>query len=238
MNFGPSFRRWIEVLYAGANYFVLNNGWSSEPTHLQRGVSQGCPLSPLPYTIVAETLGNAIRKEPRIEGVTVPGTAKRSKISQYADDATLTLESEQSILRSFEIINTFEAATGSKLNIDKTEGIHVGRKAGQMHGPVPKKWKEDNIDVLGTKMGNNEQQEWTKKVEQMEKLERWSSCKLSIEGRAVLIRSYALATIMYLATVFIIPDTVITRINKAIFSFLWKGETELVARKTCHMPKE
>ena len=121
-------------------------------------------MSPLLYTIVAETLGNAIRKEPRIEGATVPGTAKRSKISQYTGDATLTLDREQAILRSFEIINIFEAATGSKLNMDKTEGMHVGRKAGQTHGPVPIKWKAENIDVLGTNMGNNEQQVWEKKV--------------------------------------------------------------------------
>ena len=239
MNFGPSFRRWIEVLYAGANCFVLNNGWSSDPIHLQRGVRQGCPLSPLLYTIVAETLGTAIRKEPRIEGAAVPGTAKRSKISQYADDATLTLDSEQAIVRSFEIINIFEAATGSKLNMDKTEGIHVGRKAGQTHGPVPIRWQKESIEVLGTKLGNNEQQEWDKKVEQTEKkLERWSSRNLSIEGRAVLIRTYALATIMYLATAFNVPNKIITRINKAIFSFLWKGGTEMVARRTCHMHKD
>ena len=239
MNFGPSFRKWVDVLYVGANCVVLNNGWTSDPIDLQRGVRQGCPLSPLLYTIIAETLGNAIRKDSHIEGVKIPGTTIESKISQYADDATLTVTDDLSVTRSFDIISKFEAATGGKLNMEKTEGIYIGCDAGRTHGPVPIKWKKDNIDVLGTKIGNNQNQQWKTKLEKTEKkLERWSPRKLSIEGRAVLIRTYALATIIYLTTVFSIPDPIITRINKAIFTFLWKNGTELVARATCFLPKD
>ena len=239
LNFGPSLRRWIEVLYEGANCVVLNNGWTSDPIQLERGVRQGCPLSPLLYIIIAETLGNAIRKDRSIEGMKIPGTIEQSKISQYADDATLTLADDQSVIRAFDIINKFEAATGGKLNMEKTEGIYIGNKAGKTQGPVPIRWKTENIDVLGAKIGNNQQQQWREKVAKAEKkLEQWTNRKLSIEGRAVLIRTYALATITYLATVFPLPDRISIRINKAIFTFLWKSGTEMVARETCHLPKD
>ena len=104
---------------------------------------------------------------------------------------------------------------------------------------MPIRWKTENIDVVGAKIGNNQQQQWKEKVEKAEKkLEQWANRRLSIEGRAVLIRTYALATIIYLATVFPLPDPISTRINKAIFTFLWKSGTEVVAQEICDFPKD
>jgi hypothetical protein len=51
MNYGPTLIRWIETLYAEANCQIINNGWLSDTVHLKRGVRQGCPLSPLLYTM-------------------------------------------------------------------------------------------------------------------------------------------------------------------------------------------
>ena len=203
---------------------VLNNGWTSDPINLERGVRQGCPLSPLLFIIVAETLGNAIRKDSHIQGMEIPGTTKQSKISQYADDATLTLADDQSVIRSVDIINKFEAATGGKLNMEKKKEIYIDRKY--------------IYRCTRSKIGNYQHQQWKEKVEKAEeKLEQWTNRRRSIEGRAVLIRTYSLATIIYLATVFPLPDPISTRINKAIFAFLWKSGTEVVALETCHLPK-
>ena len=237
MNFGPSFKHWIKVLYAGAKSQIINNGWLSDPVNLERGLRQGCPLSPLLYVLVAETLGQAIRNERKIQGIAYPGAnGQTSKLVQYADDTTLTLKDDLSVLRSFDIISRFESGSGSKLNITKTEGTFVGQQAGKTQGPVPITWREDNITVLGTMIGQNTTQNWNKTTEKLEKkLEIWSSRKLSIKGRAVLIKTYALATIIYLATTFRPPRDIITRINKAIFKFLWQGRTELINRTTMCM---
>lgn len=75
LNFGPSFCSWISTLYEGARCRAINNGHLSEYIRLKQGVRQGCPLSPLLYTIVFETLATAIRKDPGIEGISIPGTA-------------------------------------------------------------------------------------------------------------------------------------------------------------------
>ena len=63
MNFGPSFRRWVDVIYQDTQSAVINNGWLSESFTLSRGVRQGCPLSPLLYCLVAETLGQALGRD-------------------------------------------------------------------------------------------------------------------------------------------------------------------------------
>ena len=58
MNFGVSFCNWVSLFYTSISSSVLVNGEQSEPFYVARGVRQGCPLSPLLYVIMAETLAN------------------------------------------------------------------------------------------------------------------------------------------------------------------------------------
>ena len=131
-NFGPYFGRWVNVVYNNITSHVINNGWLSSPFRLERGVRQGCPLSPLLYCLVVEILGQAIRRDDTIEGIQIPGcNQQQSKVSQYADDTTLILANNYSITRCFHIVNIFEKGSGSRLNTTKTEGLWIGRSAGR-----------------------------------------------------------------------------------------------------------
>ena len=46
MNFRPTFRSFFQSIYTQVSSIVLNNGHKSKPFLLERGVRQGCPLSP------------------------------------------------------------------------------------------------------------------------------------------------------------------------------------------------
>ena len=48
-NFGPEAINWIKLFYHNIESCILNNGWSSNFFKLERGVRQGCPLSPYLY---------------------------------------------------------------------------------------------------------------------------------------------------------------------------------------------
>ena len=81
--------------------------------------------------------------------------------------------------RVFDVIRTFEEASGSKLKLTKTEGVYVGQQSGWEHGPVPIKWKADNIRALGTNIGNSMQQDWDIAIGKTENtLKRWSGRQL------------------------------------------------------------
>ena len=54
MNFGPQFRSNIKSIYHDIPIAIISNGYVSEFFHVQRGVRQGCPLSPLLFVVVAE----------------------------------------------------------------------------------------------------------------------------------------------------------------------------------------
>ncbi|KAI8478581.1 hypothetical protein Bbelb_436790 [Branchiostoma belcheri] len=156
LGFGPVFKSWIATLYNGASSNVLVNGNLSASIPVERGVRQGCPLSPLLYVLCIEPLAAAIRVDPHIKGVHLPGGAgKETKIVQYADDNTIVLSDDESIVRTFHLISKFESGTGSKLNMQKTEALWLGSWRGRSDKPFPiKRWDSTYLKLLGTPVGN------------------------------------------------------------------------------------
>jgi hypothetical protein len=45
-NFGDSFIEWVKLLYSDSQSCIVNNGYVSDTFKVNRGVRQGCPLSP------------------------------------------------------------------------------------------------------------------------------------------------------------------------------------------------
>ena len=55
-NSSSYIKQWVKILYTDIKSCVTNNGWSSEYFSLQRGVRQGCPLSPYMFILCAEII--------------------------------------------------------------------------------------------------------------------------------------------------------------------------------------
>ena len=126
-GFVQDFRRWISTLYFNASMQVIVNGFLTDSIQLSRGVRQGDPLSPLLYVLCAEVFAANIRSDSTIEGFLLPGSSGRSfKIWQYADDCTCFVKDPFSLDCLFLQIRNYEAATGAKLNVSKTEAIPHG----------------------------------------------------------------------------------------------------------------
>ena len=126
------------------------NGYLSSFFSLSRGVRQGCPLSPLLYVLVSEVLAVNIRANPRIEGLTLPGSSSPlSLISQYADDTSLLVVSDDSIRAIFEVYAVYEKGLGAKLNQSKSKGLWLGSWAGRLDPPVPLDWSSAKSKTLG-----------------------------------------------------------------------------------------
>ena len=126
MGFGPSFISWVNLFYFHVQSSVNVNGYLSPFFTLSRGVRQGCPLSPLLYVLVVN-----IRRNPRVSGLSLPGFPPLSPISQYADDTSLVLTSDEYIRACFETFAQFEAASGAKLNRSKSKGLWLGAWSGR-----------------------------------------------------------------------------------------------------------
>ena len=104
MNFGTSFRQWVALFYSSIVSRVLVNGVQSDFFSVTSGVRQGCPLSPLLYVIIAETLANAIRANSLIDGFPLPST-RHVKICQYADDTSIIVMSDAALREVFTVFD-------------------------------------------------------------------------------------------------------------------------------------
>lgn len=124
------------MFYHRVQSAVNVNGYLSPFFNLSRGVRQGCPLSPLLYVLVSEVLAVNIRCNSRISGLCLPGLPALSPISQYADDTSLILTSDDAIAASLEVYSLFQKASGSKLNLSKSKGLWLGGWSGRNDPPV------------------------------------------------------------------------------------------------------
>ena len=135
-GFGPSFIQWIEVIYNSVSSSVKTNGWLTSFIKLEKGLTQGWPLSVLLYVLTAETMAIIIRNNPNIHGIRSPQD-KEVKILQLADDTTLLLTDESSITGTFKVFDRYERASGAKINRAKCKGLWSGafaHRTDQLHG--------------------------------------------------------------------------------------------------------
>ena len=115
---------------------------------------QGCPLSPLLYVLFIEPFVVSIMKDSRIGGLIVPGSGGlQCKVVQYADDTTCIVRDHRSLVRLFEVIQLFERASGSRLNMNKSQGLVLGTWPESTFSAVPIKWTADTIKINGVLVG-------------------------------------------------------------------------------------
>ena len=119
LNFGDYFVSWVQIMLKDVTSQIKINGFLTEDIDISRGVRQGDPLSALLYVLIAEVLGNQIRSNQNIKGITIRDTEQ--KILLYADDTQIFVTNDSSVKETFKELEKYEKATGAKINIEKTE---------------------------------------------------------------------------------------------------------------------
>ena len=97
----------------------MNNGYTTGPFSLGRGVRQGDPLSPYLFIIALEILVLRIRSDNQIQGL--KSGQETVKLSSFADDMTCFLKDKLSYIALFEILKSFEELSGLKVNHEKSD---------------------------------------------------------------------------------------------------------------------
>ena len=190
-NFGSSIINWIKLCYQNIESCILNNGWASGYFTLDRGVRQGCPLSPYIFIICVELLAEKIRQNKTIKGISVQD--EEINISQFADDATIILDgSKESFTAALQDLEQFGSISGLRLNNKKTEVLWIGSKAGCNEVFCPEKnlkWV-NKVKSLGVWISTDSEASikanYDEKIEKAQNvLSSWKYRRLSLLGKIV-----------------------------------------------------
>ena len=95
----------LKAIYDRPTTNIILNGEKMKAFSLSSGTRQICPLSPLSFNIVLETLATAIREEKEIKGIQI---GKEVKLSLFSNDMILYIENPKDTIRkSPELISEF-----------------------------------------------------------------------------------------------------------------------------------
>ena len=89
---------------------------------LRSGTTQGCPLSPLLFSIVLEVLATAIRQGKEIKGIQIG--KEEMKLSLFADDMIVYMENPiDSTKKLLDLRNEFGKTAGYRVNTQKSKAF-------------------------------------------------------------------------------------------------------------------
>ena len=227
-NFGNSFINMIKTLVNKNKSCVQNGGWLSDWFDIERGIKQGCCVSPLLFILVVEFMAIKIRSEQSISGLTINKgnlISNPLKILQYCDDTTLTLSTSRELKSAIHIIDNFSSIAGLKLNKAKSKGMWIGTEKYSTSRPGNISWviPGDNLKILGIyfnsqKEASDIESNWKERIEEIKNLmRRWQKHEPSLYGKITICKTFLLSKISYIIQSLSIPEKVLTEIDSIFF---------------------
>ena len=236
MGFGSQWLSWMKWCISTASFSVLINGSPAGFFQSSRGLRQGDPLSPYLFVIGMEALSCLINRAVDgnyLSGIKIANERGEDLSSShlfYADDTLIFCEDDLEQLKFLSwILMWFEAMSGLKINLTKSEIIPIGpvnnlvdlaTELGCNIGSFP-------TSYLGLPLGAKHKAlgVWDSIEERYRKrLAAWKTQYISKGGRITLIRSTLSSLPIYHLSLFRMPQKVCIRLERIQRQFLWGGE--------------
>ena len=235
MGFGDRWMSWIKWCISTASFSVLVNGSPTGFFPSSRGLRQGDPLSPYLFVIGMETLSRLLNRANvgnYFSGTKfVDGRGEEMVISHllYADDTLLFCKADKDELKFISwTLMWFEAVSGLKINLNKSEIIPIGTVANMEELALELGCKVGTLPTtyLGLPLGAKHKalSVWDSVEERFRKrLASWKLQYISKGGRVTLIRSSLSSLPIYHLSLFRAPLKVCARLERIQRQFLWGG---------------
>lgn len=121
-GFGDIFCRAIKTLYSNANSSIRMKNGTTSCFSLNRGVRQGCPISPYLFLLCTQILASHISNS-TVKGINIAD--RETVISQLADDTTIFLKNASQVPIALHVIEYFSKGSGLVLNLNKCQLLPV-----------------------------------------------------------------------------------------------------------------
>jgi hypothetical protein len=237
LGFDVAFTNWIMACLTSVSFSLLINGSVTSFFRAERGLRQGCPLSPLLFLLVAECLSRYLHEEK------ATGSFRGIKITHgfyishllFVDDILIFCDgSRQDIGKLCDGLLLFKHATGMEINKQKSSITFSSMEDEEIlyfleRLPFQSLDIEEGLKYLGFLLKPNDYRktDWQWLLEKLEKrLKCWSQCWLSRAGRLVLIKSVLEAIPVYWMSLAWIPKGTLDKMRKLCFTYLWQGNKD------------
>ena len=202
-GFGNVFCKWIDVILSNRKCCVRNGGYISGLFDMDRGVRQGCPISPLLFILTIELLAIDIRKNDKIKGLKLPSSFTPLKVKMYADDATFFLKDLIDYREVLSRIKLFSNFSGLCLNKNKSSAMYFGDSTQKNQFKYGIRLV-NSVKILGVTFSNetaasDNDINFQPKIEQLERIcSLWEKRYLTIIGKITVLKSFGLPIFVYL----------------------------------------
>jgi hypothetical protein len=170
VGFGERFITWTLSCVTSANIAVLINGEPSTFFRSERGLRQGCPLSPYLFILIMEALSILLTKsftEHKISGIKVSNLIKIVHL-MFVDDVLLLSKADpEEWLIILEVLQRFSTVSGLSINHSKSTVHYWGLTDSELHNlkdsiPLTFKHLSEGFIYLGfrMKMGASSPSDW------------------------------------------------------------------------------
>ncbi|GJT41078.1 reverse transcriptase [Tanacetum coccineum] len=231
-GFPTHFTKLIMTCVSSVTFSFNINGQVSGHVAPTRGLRQGDPISPYLFIMCAEVLSSMIRKsvtQGYIHGVKVCRGAPTISHLFFADDSIFfSRATEEESCRLKSILDQYCRASGQVINYEKSEISFSANVEQHVRSRILESLSVREVAYQTKYLGLPSIIGRSKKVVFQSILDRikrklggWKEKTLSIAGKEVLIKSVAQAMPMYVMNIFLLPDTLIDEIHRALNLFWW-----------------
>ncbi|KAM0791856.1 hypothetical protein ACM66B_004113 [Microbotryomycetes sp. NB124-2] len=243
-GFGPRARQWYASTFSRQCARVYLNGWLSRAFPIQSGVRQGDPLAPSLFALAIEGLAALIREKVNGREGSITYTASfgaarferkddslRFRELLFADDVACGLADFQDADRLEFCIRRYCAASGSRLNVDKSFIYPIGPR--YRHAPAHFHWlrvDDTPFRYLGVMVGRNvnDRAQWDeimrKAVRRMQSIPMHD---LPVATKAQIINIYVFSKVVFYDRFVPAPVDVLHTLKQAAFDVIRGHATRL-----------
>ena len=188
----------VKIILSGRTCCVRNGGYISKEFNMERGVRQGCPITPILFILTLELFAANVRADPNIKGLKLRYSDLIIKILHYADDITLLLKDIFDFREILSRIKLFAEFSGLQLNIKKSYAMKLGRESWEGRSEQGIEFV-NKLKILGIFFSAVEDarllpENIDSRIKNLEKIcSLWSRRILSLQGKILILKVYGLS---------------------------------------------
>eukprot|EP00253_Pinus_taeda_P009348 PITA_09348 len=228
---------WVMACVENVHYSVIINGIPSSFFKAERGLCQGCPLSPLLFILVMNTLSLQINRAVADKQFRPVKVCKDIYLSHnlFVDDILIfAMLCKQTWICINSILQKFQSASGILINTDKSKLFHNGTNDELILWIVNLLGVgldsiSSGIKYLGfnLKAKGYRKQDWSWLIDRFYcRIAGWEWRFLSLAGRFILVQAVLSQLAVYWAHLYLLPVSISKKMCSLAANFLWGGKSK------------